>query len=32
MTKPILLAVHDRTVTHTYTFRDGRIVRMDVGD
>ena len=22
----------DRMVTHTYTFRDGRIVRMDVGE
>jgi ketosteroid isomerase-like protein len=24
--------VDDRTVTHTYTIRDGRIARMDVGD
>jgi ketosteroid isomerase-like protein len=24
--------VDDRTVTHTYTIRDGRIVRMDVSD
>jgi ketosteroid isomerase-like protein len=23
--------IDDRTVTHTYTFRDGRIARMDVG-